>query len=133
MTPDLPNPVDFAIPAFVLLAAGGDDVPLVPYATFGTEALAQGVAGALAGAWLAPALLVQSAWALLAPAGTPKEIVEAMQAEMKKALTGDELKGIWTGLGTETPNLYGDAFGKFVSSEVKRWHEVVKASGAKLD
>ena len=37
------------------------------------------------------------------------------------------------GLGTETPNLWGDDFGKFVSAEVKRWAEVVKASGAKLD
>lgn len=80
-----------------------------------------------------PTYQVATWYGLWAPKGTPKEIVEAMQAEMKKALTGDELKGIWTGLGTETPNLYGDAFGKFVSSEVKRWHEVVKASGAKLD
>ncbi|MCW5665715.1 MAG: tripartite tricarboxylate transporter substrate binding protein [Piscinibacter sp.] len=80
-----------------------------------------------------PTYQVATWYGLWAPKGTPKEIVEAMQAEMKKALTGDELKGIWTGLGTETPNLYGDAFGKFVGSEVKRWHEVVKASGAKLD
>lgn len=38
------------LPAFhyMVAVAGGDDVPLVPYATFGTEALAQGVAGALA-------------------------------------------------------------------------------------
>ncbi len=80
-----------------------------------------------------PTYQVATWYGLWAPKGTPKEIVEAMQAEMKKALTSDELKGIWTGLGTDTPNLYGDAFGKFVSSEVKRWHEVVKASGAKLD
>ena len=52
---------------------------------------------------------------------------------MRKALTSDELKASWTGLGTETPNLYGEAFGKFVSGEVKRWAEVVRASGAKLD
>ncbi len=80
-----------------------------------------------------PTYQVATWYGLWAPKGTPKEIVEAMQAEMKKALTSDELKGIWTGLGTDTPNLYGDAFGKFVGSEVKRWHEVVKASGAKLD
>lgn len=38
------------LPAFhyMVAVAGGDDVPLVPYATFGTEALAQGVAAALA-------------------------------------------------------------------------------------
>jgi len=35
--------------------------------------------------------------------------------------------------GAEVPNLYGDDFGKFVGSEIKRWAEVVRASGAKLD
>ena len=40
---------------------------------------------------------------------------------------------MWIGLGTETPNLYGDAFGRFVGSEIKRWAEVVQHSGAKLD
>lgn len=80
-----------------------------------------------------PTYQVATWYGLWAPKGTPKEIVEAMQAEMKKALNAEDLKGIWTGLGTDTPNLYGDAFGKFVGSEVKRWHEVVKASGAKLE
>jgi tripartite-type tricarboxylate transporter receptor subunit TctC len=56
-----------------------------------------------------------------------------MQAEMRKALGGDDLKGIWQGLGTDTPNLWGDDFGRFVGSEIRRWAEVVKASGAKLD
>ena len=56
-----------------------------------------------------------------------------MQAELRKALNSDELKTTWTGLGTSTPNMWGDDFGKFVSSEVKRWATVVKASGAKLD
>lgn len=80
-----------------------------------------------------PTYQVATWYGLWAPKGTPKEVIDAIQAEMKKALTSDELKTTWTGLGTETPNLYGDAYGKFVSSEVKRWAEVVKASGAKLD
>lgn len=80
-----------------------------------------------------PTYQVATWYGLWAPKGTPAAAVEAMQAEMKKALNSDDLKGIWTGLGTETPNLYGAEFGKFVSSEVKRWNEVVKASGAKLD
>ena len=62
-----------------------------------------------------------------------KAIVDKMAAEMNKALTSPELREAWTNLGSDTPNLYGDDFGKFVSSEVKRWAEVAKASGAKLD
>ena len=80
-----------------------------------------------------PTYQVSTWYGLWAPKGTPKEAIDAMQAEMKKALNSEELKATWTGLGTETPNLWGADFGKFVSSEVKRWAEVVKASGAKLD
>ena len=72
-------------------------------------------------------------YGIWAPKGTPRELVSAMQAEMRKALNGDELKGTWTSLGTETPNLWGEDFGKFVNAEIKRWAEVVKSSGAKLD
>jgi len=80
-----------------------------------------------------PGYDVATWYGLWAPKGTPKDVIETLQAEMRKALTSDELKATWNSIGAETPNLYGDAFGKFVSSEVKRWGEVVKASGAKLD
>jgi tripartite-type tricarboxylate transporter receptor subunit TctC len=80
-----------------------------------------------------PTYQVATWYGLWAPKGTPKDVIDTMQAEMRKALTSDDLKGVWNGLGAETPNLYGDNFGRFVGSEVKRWAEVVKASGAKLD
>jgi tripartite-type tricarboxylate transporter receptor subunit TctC len=80
-----------------------------------------------------PTYEVATWYGLWAPKGTPRDIVDRMQAEMRKALTSDDLAKTWTGLGAETPDLYGDAFGSFVSSEVKRWAEVVKNSGAKLD
>jgi len=80
-----------------------------------------------------PTYKVATWYGLWAPKGTPANIVSAMQNEMRKALNGDELRASWTGMGAETPNLWGDDFGRFVSSEVKRWAEVVKTSGAKLD
>jgi len=80
-----------------------------------------------------PTYQVATWYGLWAPKGTPKDIVERMQAEMAKAFATPELQGIWNGLGTEPPNLYGDAFGKFVHSEIARWAEVVRNSGAKLD
>jgi tripartite-type tricarboxylate transporter receptor subunit TctC len=80
-----------------------------------------------------PSYQVATWYGLWAPKGTPKEIVEHMQADMRKAFATPELQAAWNGLGAETPNQYGEAFGTFVRSETKRWAEVVKASGAKLD
>jgi len=80
-----------------------------------------------------PSYQVATWYGLWAPKGTPKEIVDQMQAEMQKAMATAELQALWTSLGTETPNLYGDAFGRFVNTEIKRWGEVVRTSGAKLD
>ncbi len=80
-----------------------------------------------------PGYEVSTWYGLWAPKGTPREAVAAMQAELRKAYASDEIRNIWHGLGAETPNLYGDAFGQFVSAEIKRWAEVVKRSGAKLD
>jgi tripartite-type tricarboxylate transporter receptor subunit TctC len=80
-----------------------------------------------------PAYKVATWYGIWAPKGTPGEATQAMTAEMRKALQSDELRSTWTGLGTETPNLWGDEFGRFVSAEIKRWAAVVKSSGAKLD
>ena len=80
-----------------------------------------------------PTYQVATWYGLWAPKGTPKEAIAAMQAELRKAFASDDIRNIWHGLGAETPNLYGDAFGQFVSAEIKRWAEVVKASGVKLD
>lgn len=80
-----------------------------------------------------PTYQVATWYGLWAPKGTPKEAIDRMRAELAKAYATPEIHDTWTGLGAEIPNLYGDAFGKFVSAEVKRWAEVVKSSGAKLD
>ena len=80
-----------------------------------------------------PTYQVATWYGIWTPKSTPRELITAMQNEMRKALNSDELKTTWTGLGTETPNLWGDDFGRFVSAGIKRWAEVVKGSGAKLD
>jgi tripartite-type tricarboxylate transporter receptor subunit TctC len=80
-----------------------------------------------------PTYQVATWYAIWAPKGTPRDTVAAMQAEMRKALNSEELKSTWLGLGTDTPNLWGDDMGRFVNAEIRRWAEVVKASGAKLD
>jgi len=80
-----------------------------------------------------PDYRVSTWYGMFAPAGTPKPIVDKMTAEVQKALNSPKLKAIWAQNGADNPNLYAEAFGKQVASDVTRWAEVVKKSGAKLD
>ena len=80
-----------------------------------------------------PEYQVSTWYGLWAPKGTPKEAIDRMVDEMKKAFASQEIRTAWVGLGAEPPNLYGPAFGEFVASETKRWGEVVKAAQVKID
>lgn len=68
-----------------------------------------------------------------APKGTPVDVQTRIIEELRKAAATDELKAIWASNGAEFGTLTPQQFGSFVSSEVKRWAAVVKASGAKLE
>jgi tripartite-type tricarboxylate transporter receptor subunit TctC len=72
-------------------------------------------------------------YGLWAPRGTPREIVATMQAELRRALAGDDLRTTWANLGSDLPELWGEDFGRFVSVEIRRWAEVVRAAGVRLE
>lgn len=74
---------------------------------------------------------VSTWYALFAPKGTPQPIVDRMIGEVRKALDSDTLKEAWAKNGSPTPTLAGAEFGKFVSSEVTRWRDVVQQAGIK--
>jgi tripartite-type tricarboxylate transporter receptor subunit TctC len=80
-----------------------------------------------------PAYQVATWYGLWAPKGTPQAAIDRMTEELKRAFASKELQDQWSGLGAEAPPLAGAAFGDFVAGEIRRWGEVVKASGAKLD
>ncbi|MDR6888825.1 MULTISPECIES: Bug family tripartite tricarboxylate transporter substrate binding protein [Variovorax] len=80
-----------------------------------------------------PDYTVTTWYGLWAPKGTPADLQGRIVDDMKKALATDELKAIWAQNGSEIPSLTMASYGGFVSSEIKRWAAVVKASGAKLE
>lgn len=40
---------------------------------------------------------------------------------------------MWAGQGADFPNVTGAQFGKLIHDEIRKWADVVKASGAKLE
>jgi len=78
--------------------------------------------------------LVATIWfSLSGPAGMPPEIVERLNAEVRKALDAPDARERLRPEGIEPGKLSASEFSAFVASEVKRWAPVVKASGAKND
>ncbi|MEO7056115.1 MAG: tripartite tricarboxylate transporter substrate binding protein [Caldimonas sp.] len=75
-----------------------------------------------------------SSWfGLLAPAGTPADIVARIQQETAKALASPALKERLLAQGAIPGGMSPAAFGTFIAAETKKWAAVVKASGAKVD
>ena len=74
------------------------------------------------------------AWnGLLAPAGTPAEVVARLNAELRKALAAPDVKDKFEAQGFAATWSAPADFGRFMSAEVDKWAGVVKISGAKVD
>ena len=71
--------------------------------------------------------------ALLAPAGTPRPIIEKMNAELNAALSRSATKEHLRGMAVETLQYTPAQTTAYVKSEMKKWAIIVKASGAQPD
>ena len=80
-----------------------------------------------------PDYTVSTWYGLWAPKGTPADVQARIVEEMRKLGNAEEIKTIWAGNGAEFGQLSQADFQKMVSGEVKRWAQVVKASGARLE
>jgi tripartite-type tricarboxylate transporter receptor subunit TctC len=70
---------------------------------------------------------------VVAPAGTPKNVIARVNAELNKALQSPELVKT---LGAQTAEAVGgtpDAFAKVIRADYAKWEKVVKQSGARVD
>jgi tripartite-type tricarboxylate transporter receptor subunit TctC len=84
----------------------------------------QGLPGFSAYAW----------WGILAPAGTPKPIVDKFHAELAKALGQPDLrKQLTETLGMDLAVSSPEALQKFVAGEMNRWGKVVRDNNVRAD
>jgi tripartite-type tricarboxylate transporter receptor subunit TctC len=70
-------------------------------------------------------------YGILAPAGTPRDIVMKLNAEMVRALRLPDVRERLAGDGVVPVGNTPEEFGAHIKSEIARWAPVVKASGAK--
>ncbi|MBO9651254.1 MAG: tripartite tricarboxylate transporter substrate binding protein [Variovorax sp.] len=72
-------------------------------------------------------------YGVLAPHGTPKEIVTRLQTEISKALDGADVKSRLDGVGCEPFKSSPDQFAELIKSDLPKWAKIVKESGATVD
>ena len=70
---------------------------------------------------------------LVAPAGTPMDIVNRVQQETTKAMATPALKERLQAQGAIPGGITSAEFARFIAAETAKWAKVVKASGAKVD
>jgi len=75
-----------------------------------------------------------SSWfGLLAPTGTPPDIIDRVQQETAKALGTPALKERLLAQGAIPSGITPAEFARFIAAETTKWTQVVKVSGAKVD
>jgi tripartite-type tricarboxylate transporter receptor subunit TctC len=79
-----------------------------------------------------PALTLEFWAGVLAPAGTPTEIVGKLNAAINETLASDEMKANMTKLGFDAKIGSPQDFTKFIAEETPRWTEIVKQTGVKV-
>jgi len=82
-----------------------------------------GVPGYETGIWLG----------LMAPAGTPRPVLERLNAEVNKVINSPEVKEAWAKQGAVPMGMSLEQFDKVLREEIVKWAHVVKVSGAKVD
>ena len=80
-----------------------------------------------------PGFDISTWYAYWAPKGTPADVVEKLAASAAQALKNPEVIAKYEAMGAEPVGSTPAQFAAYVESEAKKWSEIVKKSGAKLD
>ena len=70
---------------------------------------------------------------LMAPRGTPPAVIERLQKDVNDILRTEAMVRMFSERGSEAAPTTGPEFDAFVASEVRKWGQIVKATGAKAE
>ncbi|WP_338618874.1 tripartite tricarboxylate transporter substrate binding protein [Pigmentiphaga sp. CHJ604] len=103
-----------------LAVAGPEPSPALP----GVPTVAQaGLPGAEVVAW----------YGLIAPAGTPRPVIERLNAELRKALALPEVRAQLASAGADPSNDGPEAFSRLVDTELQRWQRVITHANIRME
>jgi tripartite-type tricarboxylate transporter receptor subunit TctC len=80
-----------------------------------------------------PDLVAVNWWGVLVPAGTPRPIVEKLNADLVKVLADPDLKTRYEQLGVEPVSSTPEFFGDFIRTESARYAKLIKEIGIKAE
>ena len=70
---------------------------------------------------------------IVAPAGTPRRIVDKLNAAIEKILRSDDVKQRFASLGVEPVGGPPEAFSRHIRAESEKWGKVVRAANITLN
>ncbi len=70
---------------------------------------------------------------MMAPAGTPRPVLEKLNAAVNRIIDAPDVKAAWAKQGAVPMGMTIDEFDRFLRAEIVKWAKVVQASGAKQD
>ena len=70
---------------------------------------------------------------LFAPAGTPRPVLERLEAEARAIVTSPEMKKRFAELGVQGVGSSAQEFSSFLKAETTKWAEVIRTSGIRMD
>jgi tripartite-type tricarboxylate transporter receptor subunit TctC len=76
---------------------------------------------------------VSTWYGLFMPAGTPREMIAAVNAEVNKLLAMPDIKATINAQGAETQNMTSEEFSTLLKTDVLKWKGIVQASGATIE
>jgi tripartite-type tricarboxylate transporter receptor subunit TctC len=76
---------------------------------------------------------VSTWYGLFMPAGTPKDVVNTVNAEVNKLLNTADMKAAIHAQGAETQNMTPEQFSTLLKTDYQKWKGIVQASGATIE
>ena len=71
-------------------------------------------------------------WGVVVPAGTPRDVVDALNAELVRIMATPDVKAFMAREGAEPTPSTPDEFGAHIAGELQRWTDLVARAGLRV-